>query len=119
MKKLYMIGIIAAILLLSGCTGKSGSGISTDTIYGIEQDGTFCKTWSIWLTNDHPTGTKGEPGYYSAIYSVDSKNTELIKQLQDLAGSGQKVKIYYDNKVLTGFCDYSSDVVITKVEVIK
>ncbi len=66
-----------------------------DTIYGCELDGLVWKTWSCWLTNDHPS--VGDGSTYNAIYSVNKDDTALIYQLQVLSNERLKstVKVYH------------------------
>lgn len=112
---LIMTVLIMLVLSVSGCL-VSGRGISKDTIYGIEEDGYFWKTWSVWLTNDHPSGEPGKDNYYSAIYSVPKDNKELIKKIQAVAGTNKTMIIHYENHGFAPPWEYSSDVVITDIE---
>lgn len=89
--KMVFVVLIVLSILLSGCI-KTGKGTSKDTIYGIEQN--YLGSYSLYLTNDHPTDT------YSAIYTFDNENTELIEKLKRAEESGRKVKIYYHNELI-------------------
>jgi len=119
MSKITVVSILAiiAISMLSGCI-ETGRGYSVDTIYGCELDGLVWKTWSCWLTNDHPSGKDGST--YSAIYSVNKDDTTLIDQLQALSNARQKstVKVYYRNEAWVWPWDYSSSTIIYKIEVL-
>jgi len=117
MKKQILVAAILMILVLStsGCLVK-GKGMAKDTIHSMEEDGFFWKTWSVWLTNDHPSGKPGEAGYYSAIYSVPKDNKDLIKRIQEVAGTNKTMIIYYENHMFVFPWEYSSDVVITDIK---
>jgi len=115
MRKEILVLILVLLLSISGCIVK-GEGVSKDTIYGIEEDGIVWKTWSVWLTNDHPSGKPGESGYYSAIYSVSKDNKELVKKIQELAGTNKTVMVYYENHMFVLPWEYSSDVVIRDIK---
>lgn len=84
--------IFAISIASSGCI-ETGKGVSTDTIYGIEYDGLIWKTYSVWLTNDHPTKE------YSAIYTVSADDGVLVQKLQEAKASGKKVTIHYRNEL--------------------
>lgn len=73
MSKTTVVFILAIIVIsmFSGCI-ETGRGYSIDTIYGCELEGLVWKTWSCWLTNDHPS--VGKDGSYTAIYSVNRRN---------------------------------------------
>ena len=102
----------------SGCI-ETGTGSSKDSIHGIELEGYFFPTWSVWLTNDHPSGKPGETGYYSAIYSVDMENKELIEKLKNASKTDDKYVIEYTNYMGVFPWDYSSGVVITDINPLK
>jgi len=110
------IGIILLVIALasSGCI-ETGKGQAKDQIHSIEEDGLIWKTWSVWLVNDHPTGTPGSDNYYSAIYSVEKNNTQLIEKLQAAAGTNQTYIIKYKNDAMVMPWDYSSGVIITDI----
>lgn len=92
-KKIVLIILISLLLsLTSGCI-ETGKGVSVDTIYGIEYNGLIWKTYSVWLTNDHPTKE------YSAIYTVNPNDKETINKLKEAYNSGKKVKILYRNEL--------------------
>jgi hypothetical protein len=112
-----MILAVIAISLFSGCI-ETGKGYSTDTIYGCELDGLVWKTWSCWLTNDHPS--LGKDSTYTAIYSLSKEDTALITQMQALTNEKQKriVKVYYRNELIVWPWDYSSGTIIYRVEVL-
>ncbi len=120
MSKITVVFILAiiAISTLSGCI-ETGRGYSVDTIYGCELDGLVWKTWSCWLTNDHPS-VGGDGSTYSAIYSVNKDDTDLIDQLQALSNERLKstVKVYYRNEAWVLPWEYSSSAIIYKVEVL-
>lgn len=108
-KILICVLLILGFVLSAGCI-ETGKGTSVDTLYGLENDGLIWKTWSVWLTNDHPYTD------HSAIYSISNQNIALIEQIQNLSGTDKKVKVYYRNVVLYYPWDYSSDTIIYKVE---
>lgn len=103
---MLIIGILSSGI---GCI-ETGTGSSVDTIQGIEHEGLLWKTWSVWLTNDHPTET------YSAIYSVKNGDTEVLKALEVAHQTGNPVRVYYRNELIYMPWEYSSDVIIYKVE---
>lgn len=90
-----MLAIVLIAIFSSGCI-TAGTGSSTDTIYGTELNGIPWKTYSVWLTHDVPTGTGKNS--YSAIYTVDNGDKQLIQQVEEAYKSGKKVKIYYRNE---------------------
>ena len=104
---LLMMLIIGIIALGIGCI-ETGTGSSTDTIYGVEQDA--LGVWKVWLTNDHPTES------YTAIYSMDKDDTETIEAVQAAYESGDKVKIYYKNVASHYMWKHASNVIIYNVE---
>ena len=110
MKHKTMSIILVVMFALSSCGCiEYGRGSSTDTLYGLEYSGVFWKTWSVWLTNDHPY--EG----HSAIYSIANDDTETLKKVQDAIESKKKVKVLYRNEFLVYPWDYSSDVIIYDV----
>jgi hypothetical protein len=114
-KKLIILVIVLMAIFSSGCL-TTGTGSSTDTIYGTEYNGIPWKTYSVWLTHDIPTGTGKNS--YSAIYTVDNGDTQLIQQVEDTYKSGKQVKIYYKNEMFYEPWKYTHNAVavITKIE---
>lgn len=112
-----ILAVIAVSMLSGGCI-ETGKGYSTDTIYGCELQGLVWKTWSCWLTNDHPS--VGKDSTYTAIYTMNKNDTALIEQMDVLSNEKQKrtVKVYYRNELLVWPWDYSSGTIIYKVEVL-
>lgn len=119
-KIIIIILLLALSLSLSGCI-ETGNGTSTDTIYGMEYNGLIYKTYSLYLTNDHPVpGKNGESGY-TAIYTVSVNDKDLIQKLKDVEASGKKAKISYHNELwIWPPWEYTSDAVaiIDDVEVL-
>ena len=116
MKKILIIlAVVLAVSFVSGCIDK-GTGSSTDTIYGTEYDGIPWKTYSMWLTHDIPAGTGKNS--YSAIYTVDNGDKQLIQQVEDAYKSRKEVKIYYKNEMFYEPWKYTSNAVavIYKIE---
>ena len=109
-----LIGLLI-ITSLSGCI-QTGTGSSTDTIYGTEYNGFPWKTYSVWLTHDNPSGSGKNS--YSAIYTVDNGDKQLIQQVEDAYKSGKKVKIYYKNDMFYEPWKYTSNAIaaIYKIE---
>ncbi len=109
----YKIIITTLILVIasisSGCI-EIGKGSSTDTLYGLEYNGLFWKTYSVWLTNDHPY--EG----HSAIYSIGNNDVETLKKVQDAINNKTKVKVLYRNELLVFPWDYSSEVIIYDIQ---
>lgn len=96
--KIIIIGlIIVSLFATTGCI-ETGKESATDTIYSVGMDGLIWKTYVVYLSNDHPSaGSKDNE--YSAVYTVDKDNTELIKFLEDARDNQRKVKVYYTNNV--------------------
>ncbi len=122
MKNIAIIIIILLVLSLSlsGCI-ETGKGTSTDTIYGMEYNGLIWKTYSLYLTNDHPSDSGQSGSSYSAIYTVSVYDNELIQKLRDAEASNKKAKISYHNELLIWPpWEYTSDAVaiIDNVEVL-
>jgi hypothetical protein len=117
MKKtvVLVLGILLVVVLSSGCI-QTGTGSSTDTIYGIEMNGFLWKTYSIWLTHDNPSGIGKNS--YSAVYTVNNNDKQLIKQIEDAYNSKQEVKLYYRNEMFYEPWTYAGDAVaeIYKIE---
>ena len=86
-----------------------GKGVQLTHYYGLEYSGVVWKTYSVWLTNDHPY--EG----HSAIYSIANGDTETLKKVQDAISSKKKVKVLYRNELLYYPWDYSSDTIIYDV----
>lgn len=114
-KVLIILTILLIATFLSGCIDR-GTGSSTDTIYGTEYDGIPWKTYSVWLTHDIPTGTGKNS--YSAIYTVDNGDKQLMQQVEEAYKSQKKVKIYYKNEMWYEPWKYTGNAVaaIYKVE---
>lgn len=108
-KLIFMVLIIAIVLASSGCI-ETGKGTSTDTLYGLEYSGIFWKTYSVWLTNDHPYQD------HSAIYSIASNDAETLKKVQDAITNKTKVKVFYRNELLYWPWDYSSGTIIYDIQ---
>lgn len=92
-KKIMLIGLILLISTLSGCI-ETGRGTVVDTVYDVGMNGVVWKTYIIYLTNDHPSKDQSS---YSAIYTADKENRELITFLEEARDNQKKVKIYYKN----------------------
>lgn len=107
MKSKFIIAILIVMIILasSGCI-ETGRGSSTDTLYGLEYDGLIWKTWSVWLTNDHPYED------HSAIYSIANNDMETLKKVQDAINNKKKVKVLYRNELSYWPWEYSSGTVI-------
>ena len=108
-KIIVLVRILTGILASSGCI-ETGRGTSTDTLYGLEQDGLVWKTYSVWLTNDHPYTD------HSAIYSIANGDTETLKKVQDAINNKKKVKILYRNELLYWPWEYSSGTIIYDIQ---
>ncbi len=104
---IILIGLI--ILVSSGCI-ETGRGSSVDTLYGLEYQGLIWKTYSVWLTNDHPY--EG----HSAIYSIAEYDTATLEQVQKAINNKQKVKVLYRNELWVWDWDYSSSTIIYDIE---
>ncbi len=115
MNNKIIIFLLVNIIFTSGCI-ETGRGSSTDTIYGIEYEGLIWKTYSVWLTHDIPS--MSEKNSYSAIYTVDKNDKQLVQQIDDAYKSGKKVKIYYKNMLMYEPWKYTSNAIalIYKVE---
>ena len=107
MKTKFIIAmlIITIILTSSGCI-ETGRGSSSDTLYGLEYDGLVWKTWSVWLTNEHPYAD------HSAIYSIANNDMETLKKVQDAINNKKKVKVLYRNELTYWPWEYSSGTII-------
>lgn len=112
-KKIILILILISSLSLSGCLESEG--MAKDSVHSYEQDIIF-GTWKFWFTNDHPTGNVGEEGYYSAIYSVEKNNIELINKLKTASGTKDIYVIRFTNKLVVMPWDYASNTIITSIE---
>lgn len=110
----WPLGVIIVCVITVACfsinIGNGADGVATDSIARISYGGWVWQTWKIQLTNDHPT--QGN----DMIYAIDRKDTDLVKQLQVFADSGQRVKIYYHSNLINFAWDYSDAEVIYKVE---
>lgn len=109
-EKIIASVLIATLLLFSSGCIETGKGVSQDTLYGLEYNGIVWKTWSVWLTNDHPY--EG----HSAIYSISKGDTETLNKINDSINSKQKVNVFYRNYLIWWPWDYSSGTVIYDVK---
>ena len=111
MKKMNIIILICILIIssISGCI-ETGRGSSTDTLYGLEYDGLIWKTYSVYLTNDHPY--EG----HSAIYSIAKDDVETLKKVQSAIDNKTKVKVLYKNELLVYDWDYSSGTIIYDIQ---
>lgn len=91
------LALIIPVILLSGCI-ETGKGHTTDTVHSIERSGLFCKTWKVFLTNDHPTD------YNEATYSIHPSNIKVIETLQEAYKNGKKVTLEYHTELGTLGC---------------
>ncbi len=102
-----IILVLLTIIVISSCGCiEYGRGSSTDTLYGLEYSGFFWKTYSVWLTNDHPYDG------HSAIYSIANNDVETLKKVQNAIENKKKVKILYKNELIYFPWDYSSGTII-------
>jgi len=104
---LYLIlAILVAAFAAANMIGiNTGYGHTTDTVHSIEYSGLVCKTWKVWLTNDHPVGSDSNGlGGSDAIYSVAKNNTAVLTVLQDSYASGKKVKLEYHTLLFATGC---------------
>ena len=101
--------ILMIVLASSGCI-ETGRGSSTDTLYGLEYDGLIWKTYSVWLTNDHPYTD------HSAIYSIANNDVQTLTKVQNAIANKTKVKVLYRNELLYWPWDYSSGTIIYDVQ---
>ena len=112
---LTILIVLLVAILSSGCI-ETGTGSSTDTIYGTENNGLIWKTYSVWLTHDNPSVSKEKS--YSAIYTVDKNDKQLIEQVEQAYKSKKLVKIYYRNEMFYEPWKYTSNAIaiIYKIE---
>lgn len=102
-------------IVLSGCI-ETGKGHATDTVHSIEYSGLICKTWKVWMTNDHPTDES------DATYSVHPSNTKVIETLQEAYKDGKKVSLEYHTELGTFGCIdnlHSGYAIIDKAEIVE
>lgn len=97
--------LVFEIIASSGCI-ETGRGRSVDTLYGLEYDGLVWKTWSVWLTNDHPYAE------HSAIYSIANDDLVTLKKVQDAIANKKNVVVLYRNELLYWPWQYSSGTII-------
>ena len=114
--KNYLILAILGLFLTCGCIsmGSNTDGIATDSIARVSYGGWIWKTWRVELTNDHPI-SDGSGGMIAQRYGIEN-DPELIKRLQDLQGTGKKVKIYYHSKFVVYDWEFSDADVIYDVK---
>jgi len=115
-----LVAAFAALILIGINTG---SGHTTDTIHSIEFSGLMCKTWKVWLTNDHPVASNSDGlGGSDAIYSVAKNNTEVLDVLQESYSTGKRVKIEYHTLLYANGCIHgihSGYAIIDRAELVK
>lgn len=118
MKKYIIISIALVLMLLSSGCIETGTGVSVDSIAGIEYDGLVWKTYSVYLTNDHPSTGTHATNSYSAIYTVNSNDVNTINLLKEASSNRKSVKVYYKNMLFYEPWLYTSDAIalIYKVE---
>jgi len=108
---ILVVGMLLFSTILEGCI-ETGNGTAVDTVYDVSYDGLIWKTYIVYLTNDHPTRD------YSAIYTVNKDNAEVIKLLEEARDNQRKVRIYYTNNLVYLPWEYTPNAValIYKVE---
>ena len=101
-----IVAILAAAFAAANLIGiNTGFGHTTDTVHSMEYSGVMCKTWKIWLTNDHPVASDANGfGGSDAVYSVAKNNTEVLNVLQNSYMTGKRVKLQYHTLLFATGC---------------
>jgi len=113
----HKILIVVSLLIISmfATTGCIEIGRSTvaDTVYDVGEEGLIWKTVTVYLTNDHPSGTG-----YSAKYTANKNDNATLSLLNEALLNKRMVKIYYTTELFYLPWDYTTDAValIYKVE---
>jgi len=113
MKKLLIL-----TLLLTGC-GRGfnySDGQRTGVVYKFSQAGIICKTWEGTMAIS--TG-QAVAELVNFDFAVENNDPMLIAEVNRVLNSGERVRLTYDQRMLTGFCAPRSDYWITKVEMVK
>ena len=104
--------LILLLFTVSGCVslGNAKDGTAIDSIARVSYGGWIWKTWCVQLTNDHPIEGNTQ------CYGIDKVVPSLVEKIQAYAGTGEKVKLYYQSKFFVFAWDYSDAEVIYNVE---
>ncbi|MGD9978015.1 MAG: hypothetical protein AB7S54_08785 [Bacteroidales bacterium] len=105
MKILKRIGILAVLLLLGILAflywGTYERGIMAGRVLRISEKGYFFKTYEAKLSIESFGALKGvSPIAETFDFSVNSKQDTVIKQLQEVALTGERVNIHYEKRYI-------------------
>lgn len=113
--KKKLIGISLTVILLIAATtfsffyyGSYSDGIRAGVIMKISRKGYLFKTYEGQLN----LGVQQEPW----SFSVDAKEEKVISTLEDVAQTGERVKLHYEEKFVTFSWRGDTKYFITRVE---
>lgn len=105
-------------LLLAGC-GRGfdfSDGQRTGVIYKFSRKGIVCKTWEGTMAIS--TG-QAVAELVNFDFAVENEDPALIAEVNRVINSGERVRLTYNQRQLTGLCAPDSNYWITKVESVK
>jgi hypothetical protein len=111
------LGIVLWLLwMFIGSNWRTGDGVSTDYVMGVETSGIFWKTTDVYLRNEHPSSTN--VGKYCLPQGLVV--TEIHGRLVQAAENNTICKLYYHSTLAQWpwVCD-TSGAIIDKVECTK
>lgn len=121
MKFIKRFLIIALILFVAIAAflywGTYEEGVMAGKVLRISKKGVIFKTYEGKLNLETFGALKGaSPVAESFDFSVDGSNKELIKQLEEVALSGERVNLHYKKRFTTFFWRGNTKYFATKIE---
>ncbi len=122
MKKiLLLVTLLLIVGLMIGSyylLGNYSEGTRAGVIQKLSRKGVVFKTWEGQLNlggfNTEETSGGVAPTIWS--FSVRSKNQDVLKELEEAAASGKRVKLHYDEKFVKFFWVGETKYFVNKVD---
>lgn len=121
MKMLKRILIIAVIVFVAFSAlmyfGTYEEGVMAGKVLRISKKGFIFKTYEAKLNLETFGALKGvSPIAESFDFSVESSNKEVIKQLEEVALTGERINLHYKKRFMTFFWRGNTKYFATKIE---
>lgn len=118
LKRILIIGVLVFIAFSAFMYfGSYEEGVMAGKIIRISKKGFIFKTYEAKLNLETFGALKGtSPIAESFDFSVESSNKEVIKQLEEVALTGERINLHYKKRFMTFFWRGNTKYFATKVE---
>lgn len=118
LKRILIIGVLVFIAFSAFMYfGSYEEGVMAGKIIRISKKGLIFKTYEAKLNLETFGALKGtSPIAESFDFSVESSNKEVIKQLEEVALTGERINLHYKKRFMTFFWRGNTKYFATKVE---